>query len=210
MCFNFIPTGRGVEMVDQDISPDERRDLLHYALARTREGSGPEVLSTAPQLASVALEEEGGGVPVGHFYAGGAIQGRTALLADFIGGCGAGRIYCSIEPEGDLQPCVFMPIRVGNVRETPFLEIWHSSEVLKDLRDRSHLSGACATCGNRYVCGGCRARAWAYFGDLHAPDPGCVNNRRYWEDLQRQKASAAMGSTPAQQRERTAGVPQGR
>jgi len=194
MCFNFIPTGRGVEMADQDIPPDDRRDLLHRILAWTRDGSGPEALSTAPQLASVALDEERGGVPVGHFYAGDAIQGRTALLADFIGGCGAGRIYCSIEPEGDIQPCVFMPIRVGNVREKPFLEIWHSSEVLKDLRDRSHLSGACAACENRYVCGGCRARAWAYFGDLHAPDPGCVNNRRCWEELRGQGAGAAAAS----------------
>ena len=182
MCFNFIPTGRGVEMVGQDISPEERRDLMRYLMARTREGAGPEALTTAPQVASVALADERE-VPVGHFYAGGAIEGKTGLLAEFIGGCGAGRLYCSIEPEGDVQPCVFLPITVGNVRDTPFLEIWHSSEVLQRLRDRSLLSGACAGCENKYVCGGCRARGWAYFGDIHAPDPGCVNNRDYWESL---------------------------
>ncbi|MCE5338323.1 MAG: radical SAM protein [Methanomicrobiaceae archaeon] len=92
MCFNFIPTGRGVEMASQDISPEERKDLMRYLMARTREGGGPEALSTAPQVASVALADEGG-VPVGHFYAGEAIEGKTGLLADFIGGCGAGRLY---------------------------------------------------------------------------------------------------------------------
>lgn len=182
MCFNFIPTGRGAEVADQDISPEERRDLMRYLMERTREGNGPEALTTAPQVAPVALSNEGG-VPVGHFYAGEAIEGKTGLLADFIGGCGAGRLYCSIEPEGDVQPCVFMPISVGNVRDTPFLEIWHSSEVLQGLRDRSLLSGSCAGCRNKYICGGCRARGWAYFGDIHAPDPGCMNNRDYWESL---------------------------
>lgn len=182
MCFNFIPTGRGAEMAGQDISPDERRELMRYLMARTREGNGPEALTTAPQVAPVALSAEGG-VPVGHFYAGNSIEGKTGLLADFIGGCGAGRLYCSIEPQGDVQPCVFMPIVVGNVRDTSFLDIWHSSEVLQRLRDRRLLSGACADCGNKYICGGCRARGWAYFGDIHAPDPGCINNRAYWESL---------------------------
>jgi len=192
MCFNFIPTGRGAEMADQDISPEERRDLMHYLMARTWEGSGPEALTTAPQVASVALADEGG-IPVGHFYAGGAIEGKTALLADFIGGCGAGRLYCSIEPEGDVQPCVFLPITVGNVRDIPFLDIWHSSEVLQRLRDRNQLRGACASCDNRYICGGCRARGWAYFGDIHAPDPGCVNNLDYWKSLQWDEEPAVPG-----------------
>lgn len=184
MCFNFIPTGRGLGMTDQDISPEERRDLIRYLMARTREGGGPEALTTAPQIASLALESETG-VPVGHFYSGEAMEGRTGLLADFIGGCGAGRLYCSIEPQGDLQPCVFLPITVGNVRDTPFLEIWHSSKVLQELRDRSLLTGACAACSNKHICGGCRARGWAYFGDIHAPDPGCINNSGYREAFRR-------------------------
>jgi len=104
-------------------------------------------------------------------YAGGAIEGKTALLADFIGGCGAGRLYCSIEPEGDVQPCVFLPITVGNVRDTLFL-ISGTHQSSAEAADRNQLRGACASCDNRYICGGCRARGWAYFGDIHAPDPG--------------------------------------
>jgi radical SAM protein with 4Fe4S-binding SPASM domain len=105
------------------------------------------------------------------------------MLADFIGGCGAGRLYCCIEPQGDIQPCVFMPIKVGNVRQQPFLEIWHNAEVLKQLRDRDLLTGNCGTCTNKYICGGCRARAWSYYHDLTKPDPGCIRNNAAWEGL---------------------------
>ena len=79
-----------------------------------------------------------------------------------------------------------MPITVGNIKEKPFLEIWHDSPVLTQLRNRECLQGGCAECRYKYLCGGCRARAWAYFQDLNAPDPGCVNNRAFWDSLTHQ------------------------
>lgn len=185
MCFNFIPTGRGTVMADQDISPDCREALHKWIVATDRRSEGPVVLSTAPQFARVAVEAEGGGgVPVGHFYAGGGLEGKTAALAEFIGGCGAGRIYCCIEPEGTVQPCVFMPIPVGNLRKTTFEQIWHTSETFLRLRSRENLEGNCGVCRYRLLCGGCRARAYAYFKDLDAPDPGCIRNQDLWDSLQ--------------------------
>jgi radical SAM protein with 4Fe4S-binding SPASM domain len=190
--FNFIPTGRGAGMVESDISPEEREELLRYLLAKNGPGRRPEVLSTAPQFARVAMEGVSGReeVCLGHFYHSGGVSEETKALAEFIGGCGAGRLYCCIEPAGTVQPCVFMPIPLGNVRDRPFLDIWHGSPVLTKLRDRSSLKGECGNCRNRYICGGCRARAWAYFGDLHAPDPGCIRNRAYWEALCRETEQA--------------------
>jgi radical SAM protein with 4Fe4S-binding SPASM domain len=193
LCFNFIPTGRGKELVKTDLTPDQRESMLKFILGKDLNGGTPIVLSTAPQLARVALEmEDSCGVPVGHFHLGNEIQGKTRMLADFIGGCGAGRLYCSIEPTGNVQPCVFMPIKVGNIREKPFLDIWHQSEVLNTLRDRSGLKGSCGTCDYKLVCGGCRARAWAYYQDLNAPDPGCKNNQLYWDELNREAEPAPM------------------
>ena len=184
--FNFIPTGRGEKIIDNDITPWQREDLLKYLHLNNKPGQTLEILSTAPQLARIAIQvREGSGVPVGHFHIGADLTGRTRMLADFIGGCGAGRLYCSVEPQGDIQPCVFMPIKVGNIREQSFLEIWHTSEVLKGLRVRDNLTGACSSCPDKYICGGCRARAWAYFRDLTAPDPGCIKNMKAWDCIRR-------------------------
>ena len=189
MIFNFIPTGRGVELVQTDLSPEEREEQLNQVYNNLTSGRGCEAFSTAPQLARIALQRvsEGRGPLVSaHFAAQTNLGEQTRLIAEFLGGCGAGRCYCAIEPNGDVLPCVFMPIKVGNIREKPFLEIWRTSQVLRDLRDRSRLKGHCGECEYRYACGGCRARAYGYFGDYDMPDPGCINNIEYWKRLKQQ------------------------
>jgi radical SAM protein with 4Fe4S-binding SPASM domain len=64
-------------------------------------------------------------------------------------------------------------VRVGNVREQPFGEIWRDSTVFASLRNPSALKGKCGSCGYRTVCGGCRARAFADTNDFLAADPDC-------------------------------------
>lgn len=179
IAFNFIPTGSGTAIINLDLSAREREEVLRFLYSKMVEDKSLEVFCTDPAYARVALEaiheEKGDVVPPTHF-AGVKLEGRAVALVDFIGGCGAGRLYCSIEHNGDIQPCVFMPIRVGNVLKDGFLNVWQSSEVLNQLREREHLGGSCGNCEYRYVCGGCRARAYAYFGDYLAPDPGCMMN----------------------------------
>jgi len=92
-------------------------------------------------------------------------------------------IYCSIQPNGDVWQCVFLPIKVGSIRERSFKEIWLNSPVFRELRDRSKLKGFCKVCPFRDICGGCRARAYGYFGDIQAPDLGCIYNKKYWEEV---------------------------
>ena len=104
------------------------------------------------------------------------------MLAEFIGGCGAGRLDCALQPNGDVSPCVFMlNLRVGNIRKEKFVDIWHHSQVLIKLRGRTSLKGNCGKCEYKFICAGCKARALAYFDDVLAPDPGCINNRSYPE-----------------------------
>ena len=172
--FNFIPSGRGKDIINLDITPEQREDLLNFIYGKMVSDSKPQVMCTAPQLGRVCVQN-GTSIP-SHFFTQETI-GKYAELCEFIGGCGAGRLYCSIEPNGDVQPCVFMPIKIGNTREKPFKEIWHNSEVLKKLRDRSQLRANCGSCEYKFVCGGCRSRAYAYFDDVLAPDPGCINNK---------------------------------
>lgn len=183
MLYNFVPVGRGSKNVDMDISPKDRYRLLEkiYALNYERE---IEILSTAPQFASVATKKSGEIIPT-HFYNPKYESNEIRQLADFIGGCGAGRFYLSLEPNGDIYPCVFFPhdehVKLGNILEDDFREIWEKNEVLWKLRNRNLLKGHCKTCVNRDICGGCRARAYAYFSDVCAPDPGCIHNEKWME-----------------------------
>ncbi len=173
--FNFIPVGRGSDIVELDISPEEREELLKYLYKETKKRK-VLLVSTAPQYARISLQQSQKFVSPTHF----ALEESEGLtyLANYIGGCGAGRIYCAIQPNGDVTPCVFMPdLVVGNVREKKFKEIWDTSKVFLNLRNRERLKPSCSLCSYKYICGGCRARAYAYTGDYMGPDPGCIYNR---------------------------------
>jgi radical SAM protein with 4Fe4S-binding SPASM domain len=81
-------------------------------------------------------------------------------------GCIAGLSYCRIYPEGEVTPCPYLPIKLGNIRETPFKEIWENSEVLTSMRDFENLKGRCGVCEYKAKCGGCRARAYGLSSDF--------------------------------------------
>lgn len=188
MAYNFIPTGRGIEVVELDLEPEQREELLKMLYERTQK-SNVSMLSTAPQYARVALEAcQREVVVLSHFYSAKSRE-KVKSLADFIGGCGAGRFYLALKPNGDIQPCVFLPLKLGNIKETDLEELWTTSSVLKDLQDKDALRENCGVCEYRYYCGGCRARAYGYFGDYLAPDPGCVKNKEFYGRLKRAKAA---------------------
>jgi radical SAM protein with 4Fe4S-binding SPASM domain len=184
--FNYIPARRGKGIADQDLSPQEREKLMKMFYGKHTDKSCPmSVFSTAPQYARISHETSGASIPT-HFTnkeAGKILQGKTANLSEFIGGCGAGRLYCGIEPNGDVQPCVFIPKKIGNIRKKSLKDIWKESDVLKKMRNRERFKGHCGKCEHKYMCGGCRARAYRYFGDVAGPDPGCINNLKYWKRI---------------------------
>ncbi|PVX23332.1 MAG: radical SAM/SPASM domain-containing protein, partial [Candidatus Bathyarchaeum sp.] len=105
--FNFVPTGRGKEIVEADPSPKEREEILRFMNEKLSEDHKIAILSTTPQLARVALQcsvtQDDLVLPLAHMEAA-KVSSRARALADFIGGCGAGRFYCAISPEGKVQP----------------------------------------------------------------------------------------------------------
>jgi len=189
--FNFVPTGRAREIIDIDLAPEEREEMLRV-LQKTLNAREISVVSSAPQLGRICTmyADDVGLVNTGHYGAGPGTTTKT--LARYIGGCGAGRCYCALQPNGDITPCVFMPIVVGNIRRDDFMDVWENNEIFKELRDRSRYKENCVSCNYKYYCGGCRARAYGYFGDVLEADPGCIGNFEKWERL---KSELSAGST---------------
>jgi radical SAM protein with 4Fe4S-binding SPASM domain len=128
-------------------------------------------------------------------------------MKQWIRGCLAGLYYCRVYPNGDVTPCPYLPIKLGNIKEKTFSEIWFNSEVFKNLRDFNTLKGKCGVCDYRNICGGCRARAYGlssdfidFCGDLHEPvevngdylteDPWCVYEPRKEPDDEKQEKVA--------------------
>ncbi|MCP8322022.1 MAG: SPASM domain-containing protein [archaeon] len=232
MVYNFIPTGRGASMIDEDLTPEEREKLLKI-LWKKMKSKRVEVLSTAPQFARIAQEvedklakfiekaktkgvkleeimhlkevnqqilteliEDGlydetyecNGAIVPTHFSNPELSGNLKRLAEFIGGCGCGRFYLAIEPNGDIYPCVFFPheedVKVGNILSDDFEDIWRNSNLLWITRNKDILEPNCKGCKYLYTCGGCRARAYNYYKNILAPDPGCIINRNYWMKLQ--------------------------
>ncbi|MEM2521613.1 MAG: radical SAM protein [Candidatus Bathyarchaeia archaeon] len=212
MHFNYVPTGRAKEHVELDLTPDERLYILKtigseiislYLQAKEEELKVGKTnikvdrfFSTCPQYASVTKElsqQKGQKFMVEAHY---AAKKGVENVANFLGGCGAGRLYCAIEPNGDIKPCVFLPTDkntvIGNILKDNFEEIWNENPLLWQLRVRENLENyiingtevGCGTCPDKYICGGCRARAYSYFdGNVKAPDIGCIHNKPLWEKM---------------------------
>jgi radical SAM protein with 4Fe4S-binding SPASM domain len=180
--FNFIPTGRGKNISAEDLSPAMREEVLGILWKHLQEGK-IEIWSTAPQFARVCLMHFSGEGLYATGHAGTGAGNGARLIAKYIGGCGAGRCYCAIQPNGVVTPCVYIPLPIGNLREKRLLDIWHNSPICQTLRHREEFSSHCRICGFRAYCGGCRARAFAYLGDLTEADPGCFYNEDKWKAL---------------------------
>jgi radical SAM protein with 4Fe4S-binding SPASM domain len=180
--FNFIPVGRGREIINEDMTPGQRELLLRKLQRHLVEGK-IGIVSTAPQFgrACIAYGAEDGIFATGH--AGRGPGKKTLVLSRYIGGCGTGRCYCAIQPNGAITPCVYIPSEpVGTVRQQTLAEIWNNP-LFATLSDREDRGDHCGVCDYRNYCGGCRARALSYTGDIQAGDPGCVYNYHQWEEL---------------------------
>lgn len=182
--FNFIPIGRGSGMVRQDITPSQREELLELLNEHIQAGN-IGIISTCPQFGRVCLAHSpiySGRVAASHCGSGSGTKAR--VIAKYLGGCGAGRTYVCIQPTGLVTPCVYMPDRImGDLRRQTLKQIVENSELWDLLNDRDDRWGHCRICSFRYYCGGCRARADAYYADPAGPDPGCMFNYKEWNEL---------------------------
>ncbi|BEU88188.1 putative heme d1 biosynthesis radical SAM protein NirJ2 [Selenomonas sp. TAMA-11512] len=159
--FFLVPTGRARTMEEESLRAEAYEDVLTRIMKKSETVDIELKPTCAPQFLRIA--------------------GQHDIKTRFKRGCLAGLSYCIISPRGKVQPCAYLNMELGDVRETPFDEIWKSNEVFKKLRTLEY-SGGCGACDYKNACGGCRARA-AYYnnGDYMAEEPWCLyHGRKGW------------------------------
>jgi len=83
--------------------------------------------------------------------------------------CSAGHTACYITPYGDVFPCVQFPLPTGNLRRQKFVDIWHNSPQLKDVRSiRARDLPTCSTCAHVGTCTRCPGLAYME-GNMRGP-----------------------------------------
>ena len=184
--FDLIPAGRGRGIEQLRLSQRQLHDLMAL-VKRESTRNGIEVFTELPQFVVYSSTDDEKPISnhtdrtlsierftVSTFFDCTGRNNAYRRFARYLGGCPAGRIYCNIQPNGDVTPCMFMPEYpvAGNLRKQSFKEIWNS-ETFQALRDRRRLKGKCGECKFAIVCGGCRAKAAACEGDYLASDPTC-------------------------------------
>jgi radical SAM protein with 4Fe4S-binding SPASM domain len=90
----------------------------------------------------------------------------------------AGSGFCFISHTGQVQGCGYLDVAAGNIRNQTFGQIWHDSQLFRQLRDLRAIKGKCGICEYKSICGGCRARAYESTGDYMEAEPYCVHQPR--------------------------------
>ncbi len=152
--FFLVPTGRGAFLASGIMSAKKYEQILERIMDRQKDIPIELKPTCAPQFMRIAKQK--------------------GMKMRFTRGCIAGISYCLVGPTGNVQPCAYMDMNLGNIREMPFTEIWRNSPVFDKLRTMDY-SGKCGICDYKDVCGGCRARtAYYHKGDYMASEPWCA------------------------------------
>lgn len=190
--FMLVPTGRG--KVDDEVTPEAYEEILNWVYSASQSSPVPVRVTCGPQYMRLSLtrrKEAGmpGGPPphgpsagshpgAGHPGSGHPGGGHPTGLDHSSRGCLAGAGYCFISYRGDVQPCGYLPLVAGNIRQQDFQSIYQHSSLFANLRDLSRLEGKCGQCSFAIRCGGCRARAYGLTGNYLAEEPYCVYEPR--------------------------------
>jgi len=175
-CFyHLVYTGRGSNLIEEDLNHTEARAVLDLILNRTRllfdRGLEKEILTVdnhadGPYVYLRLLRES---------------PDRAADVLELLKmneGNSSGHGIGCVSWDGEVHADQFWrDVSFGNIRRRPFSEIWTdtSNDLMARLKDKKRfVTGRCARCRWLDVCGGnFRARAEAATGDMWAPDPAC-------------------------------------
>lgn len=170
--FLLVPTGRGENLIDVELTPQEYEEVMHWAYRRQQDSPMHFKPTDAPMYYRVIRQDAAA--------EGRKVSPETYGMEAMTRGCLGGITFCFISHTGDIQPCGYFDMQLGNVLEKPFSEIWTTSPVFDDLRHYDRLKGKCGACEFKGVCGGCRARALSLTGDYMQEEPYCAYEPKTW------------------------------
>lgn len=175
--FFLVQVGRGTALTE--LTPVQVEDVCHFLYDASRHGFIVRTVE-GPMFRRVVVWREKGRAPeTGPLY-----QRLAAGLKRELGpssqpsraqtkGTRDGRGIVFVSATGDVTPAGFLPVVLGNVRETELAEVYRGHPLLRDIR-AARFHGACGRCEYRHLCGGSRARAFAATGDPLGEDPACA------------------------------------
>jgi heme b synthase len=157
--FLLVPTGRGKDLADQELSPQQYEEALHWLADQQIAGEIPIRVTCAPHYQRISRQK------------------GVEPSARQVKGCMGGQGFAFISHLGKVQICGFLDIECGDVRAEGlnFQKIWENSKLFCEMRDLDSYHGRCGYCEYRRVCGGCRARAYAISGDYLDEEPFCTH-----------------------------------
>lgn len=150
---NFKCSGLGYSSKDElDLSAAEWKVFYVGAMKAKGETRGLEISLDDPIIASLGMK-----------------NGSESLVKGSV----CGKLSLNIKSNGDITPCGFIPIVIGNIVNDDLKLVWDTSPALHLMRNKKP-TGKCSSCTSYDDClGGCSARALALTGDLNNPDPHC-------------------------------------
>lgn len=177
VCFyHLVYSGRGNQMMDEDVAAEESRRAMDIIIRRTRDfeerGLKKEILTVDNHCDGV------------YMYLKALQEGKDELaqqIKKYIamnGGNRSGMAFAEVDPLGYVHPDQFTQHHTfGNVRERKFGDIWQdtTNPIMAGLKDRKPLlKGRCSKCKFLDNCNGnFRTRAEARTGDFWESDPSC-------------------------------------
>ena len=116
----LVRTGRGKTVMD--ITPAQYEKMLETLFKLQAAYAGKMLIAAkcVPHYKRVIYEQ----------------QSDSAFLQGYPSGtCPCGIYYCRITPEGELTPCPYLPVSVGNLKDESFVKLWNESENLSKLTE---------------------------------------------------------------------------
>ncbi|UCH23369.1 MAG: radical SAM protein, partial [Deltaproteobacteria bacterium] len=131
--FLLVPTGRGKYIVEQEISALQYEETLNWFYDQKDRVSLQLKATCAPHYYRILRQRA--------HQEGKKVNFQTHGLDAVTRGCLGGIGFCFISHTGDVQPCGYLDVNCGNVKDTRFSQIWHESKVFNTLRNYAKLEG---------------------------------------------------------------------